>query len=131
EFIYDRTNEEGVKARYWAEALLSRPQLGVIPREQSESAPGSRYIDFLLPGLIGINIMGGGLFGVGFVLVDMRVRRLFKRLMATPMRHSDFLLAILVARLLFLLPEMAALLGVAYFWFQLPAIGVASFVALC
>ena len=43
------------------------------------NVPGSRYIDFLLPGLIGINIMGGGLFGVGFVLVDMRVqRKLFK-----------------------------------------------------
>ena len=49
--------------------------------------------------------MGGGLFGVGFVLVDMRVRKLFKRLMATPMRHSDFLLSLMISRLLFLVPK--------------------------
>jgi len=130
EFVYDRTNEEGVKARYWVESLLSRPVLGKKPAEQADSEPGSRYIDFLLPGLIGINIMGGGLFGVGFVLVDMRVRKLFKRLLATPLRHSDFLMAILSALLLFLMPEMAALLCMGYFWFQLPPIGIGSIIAL-
>ena len=54
---------------------------------------GSRYIDFLLPGLLGMGLMGGGLWGVGFVIVDMRVRKLLKRFLATPMRRSDFLLA--------------------------------------
>ena len=56
-------------------------------------AAGSRYIDFLLPGMIGMGLMGGGMWGVGFVVVDMRVRKLLKRFLATPMRRSDFLLA--------------------------------------
>ena len=55
--------------------------------------PGGRYIDFLVPGLLGMSLMGGGLWGVGFVMVDMRVRKLLKRFLATPMRKSDFLAA--------------------------------------
>jgi ABC-type multidrug transport system permease subunit len=84
---------------------------------------GKRYIDRLLPGLIGMNLMGGGLFGVGFVLVDMRVRKLFKRLLATPMRHGDFLMAILASRLLFLLPEMFLLLMFGALVLKVPIYG--------
>jgi ABC-2 type transport system permease protein len=91
--------------------------------EVEQQEPGSRYIDFLVPGLIGMNIMGGGLFGVGFVLVDMRVRKLFKRLMATPMRHSHFLGALLTTRLVFLFPEMLCLLCVTRFLFGVPIRG--------
>jgi ABC-2 type transport system permease protein len=110
EFHYDRTQDEGVLARYWVEATLSRSGPDAQPKDVPVVERGKRYIDRLLPGLIGMNLMGGGLFGVGFVLVDMRVRKLFKRLMATPMRHGDFLMAILASRLLFLLPEMFLLL---------------------
>jgi ABC-2 type transport system permease protein len=112
EYHYDRTQDESVLARYWVEATLSRARSdpNTQPPDKLVEEPGKRYIDRLLPGLIGMNLMGGGLFGVGFVLVDMRVRKLFKRLMATPMRHGDFLMAILASRLLFLLPEMLLLL---------------------
>jgi ABC-type multidrug transport system permease subunit len=70
-----------------------------------------------------MNIMGGGLFGLGFVLVDMRVRKLFKRLLATPMRRGDFLAALLSARLLFLMPEMIALLLMGWLAFDVPING--------
>jgi ABC-2 type transport system permease protein len=125
EYVYDRARGDSVQARYWTEAILSRKlgQDDAAPKDSLISEPGSRYIDFLLPGLIGMNVMGGGLFGVGFVLVDMRVRKLFKRLMATPMRESDFLLSLLIARLLFLVPEMTSLLCVGYFWFGVPIHG--------
>lgn len=121
EYVFDPTRAESVQAHYWVEAILSRTADG--PRESLIEEKGNRYIDFLIPGLVGINIMGGGLFGVGFVLVDMRVRKLFKRLIATPMRHSDFLLALLVSRLIFLIPEMASLLCVGAFWFKIPIRG--------
>jgi ABC-2 type transport system permease protein len=128
-YHYDPARAESREARYHVEALLRRPAAAdfedVIAQE-----PGSRYIDFLLPGLIGMNIMGGGLFGVGFVLVDMRVRKLFKRLMATPMRHSHFLLALLTARLLFLLPEMFSLLVVARLLFDVPIRGSVALLLL-
>ena len=71
---------------------------------------GSRYIDFLIPGLLGMNLMGGGLWGVGFVLANMRVGKLLKRFMATPMRRSDFMLSVMLSRMLFTIPEVLVLL---------------------
>src|SRR6185503_5732784 len=96
-YLYDPQRVEGKLAREWVDAALQagegrRDSLSVADRHLSE--PGSRYIDFLIPGLIGMNIMGGGLWGVGFVTVDMRVRKLLKRFLATPMRKRDFLLSI-------------------------------------
>ncbi len=134
EYQFDPAREKSVLARYWVETILARAthvprgadSPGTGPATVTEtilSEPGSRYIDFLLPGLIGINIMGGGLFGVGFVLVDMRVRKLFKRLLATPMHRGDFLLSLLTARMLFLLPEMLSLLLVGKFAFGVPLQG--------
>ena len=101
------------------------------PSESEVTEPGSRYIDFLIPGLIGMNLMGGGLFGIGFVIVDMRVRKLFIRLLATPMRRTDFLLALLVARLLFLIPEMTMLLLLGVLGFGVPVNGSYFTLALC
>jgi ABC-2 type transport system permease protein len=78
---------------------------------------GSRYIDFLLPGMIGMGLMGGGMWGVGFVVVDMRVRKLLKRFLATPMRRSDFLLAVMTSRLMFTLADIGILLLFGYLAF--------------
>jgi ABC-type multidrug transport system permease subunit len=72
--------------------------------------PGSRYVDYLVPGLLGMNLMGGGLWGVGFVIVEMRLRKLLKRYLATPMRRSDFLIGIMCSRLIFMVPEVLVLL---------------------
>jgi ABC-type multidrug transport system permease subunit len=123
EYVYDRKIDESVKARYWVEAVLSRPQTAKVRRAVDNDEQGGKYIYFLLPGLIGVNIMGGGLFGVGYVLVDMRVRRLLKRLLATPMRHSDFLLSVILARFVFLFPEMATLLLVGHYGLGVPIDG--------
>jgi ABC-2 type transport system permease protein len=131
-YEYDDTRPESMLARYWVESLLVRA--AYPPFSKSAPAllktqpvilnePGSRYIDFLMPGLIGLNLMGGGLWGVGFVIVDMRVRRLLKRFLATPMRRRDFLLSILSARMVFMLPEMVVLLGVGLVGFGVPIHG--------
>jgi ABC-2 type transport system permease protein len=106
-------------ARYAVEAALLRaaqPASTSAPVHHLEE-PGSRYIDFLLPGLIGMNLMGGGLWGVGFVLVDMRVRKLLKRFLATPMRRSHFLLAVMLSRLFFTLTDIVLLLVFGYVMF--------------
>ena len=87
-----------------AARMPSRPAI----REMTD--PGGRYIDFLVPGLLGMSLMGGGLWGVGFVTVDMRIRKLLKRLLATPMRKSHFLAGIMLSRLLFMVPEVLVLL---------------------
>ena len=132
-YRYDPNRTDSVLARHWADEVLTRARAGsAVPEavEQPVTEPGSRYIDFLLPGLIGINVMGGGLFGVGFVIVDMRVRKLFKRLLATPMRRSDFLLSFVVSRLVFLVPEMTMLLVVGRFGFGVPILGDALSLAV-
>ncbi len=124
EYHDDPERAESRLARFWVEALLLRRDSTAPPVEEVQlTEPGSRYIDFLLPGLLGMNIMGGGLFGIGFLLVDMRARKLFKRLMATPMRHGQFLGAILTARLLFLIPEMFCMLCVTWLLFGVPIRG--------
>lgn len=87
------------------------------------SPPGGRYIDFLIPGLIGMSLMGGGMWGVGFVTVDMRIRKLLKRFLATPMRRRDFLLAITISRFLFVVPEIGLQLVFAYLAFGVAVAG--------
>ena len=87
-----------------------RPRAGTTrcrPEDDHVTEPGSRYIDFLIPGLIGLNTMGGGLWGIGFLLVNFRIGKLLKWFVATPMPRRDFLLAILGARLTFLIPDLA------------------------
>jgi ABC-2 type transport system permease protein len=115
EYLFDSTRSESVLARNAADRALLRAAhpLAPVPEEKAITEPGSRYIDFLIPGLLGINLLGGGLFGVGFAVADMRVRKLLKRFQATPMRRSDFLLSLMLSRLVFTLIDIALLLGVA------------------
>jgi ABC-type multidrug transport system permease subunit len=76
--------------------------------ESRVTEPGARYVDFLVPGLIGMNLMGSGLWGLGFTVVIARSRKLLKRFAATPMRHSHYLFSFMLSRLLFLVLEVAA-----------------------
>jgi ABC-type multidrug transport system permease subunit len=90
-------------------------------REMTEK--GSRYIDFLIPGLLGMNLMSTGMWSVAFNIVDKRSKKMLKRLVATPMRRSDFLLAQILGRMVFLVAEVAALVGFAHFVFGVPVRG--------
>ncbi len=112
-------------ARHAVEAALLRSESPSAPQfeEKHLDQAGSRYIDFLLPGLIGLNLMGGGMWGVGFVIVDMRVRKLLKRFLATPMRRSDFLLAVMCSRLFFTITDIIILLIFGYVVFQVRCYG--------
>lgn len=106
--------------------VLLAVALGIAFREpatagQAAAATGAgsdgRYIDFLIPGLIGLNLMGSSIWGVGFAVVQTRVRKLLKRFAASPMRRSDYLLALVLSRLVFLALELVALLAAGYFLF--------------
>lgn len=120
-FVYDHTRSEGVLARNAADRALLRAAHpnSPVPPERAITEPGSRYIDFLIPGLLGMNLLGGGLFGVGFGVTDLRVRKLLKRYAATPMRRSDFMLSLMISRLIFTLIDIALLLTFAYFVFDI------------
>ena len=90
---------------------------------QASSEPGARYIDFLIPGLLGMNLMNSGMWGVGFALVDYRQRKLLKRYVATPMRRGDFLLALMTSRLVLMIPELGLLLAFGIFVFHMRVAG--------
>ena len=92
---------------------------------------GSRYIDWLVPGLLGMNIMSTGLWGLGFSIVTARTRKLLKRLVASPMRRRDYLLAQVLGRLVFLLLEVGALLGFSTLVFGVPIRGSLALVVGC
>jgi len=76
-------------------------------RNEHVTEKGSRYIDFLVPGLLGMNLMGTGMWGLGFTVVNARMKKLLKRFVATPMRKSDYMLAQFLSRLVFLCIEVS------------------------
>lgn len=119
-YTLDSNRPECVLAKSAADGALLRAAVPTLAaaNETQYSEPGGRYIDFLVPGLVGVNLMGGGLFGVGFVIVDMRVRKLLKRFLATPMSKRDFLLSLLLSRLVFTVTEVGLLIVFAYFAFD-------------
>jgi ABC-type multidrug transport system permease subunit len=125
-YRYDPSRPESVHARLRVDDVLQRAagrQDAVAVSDSLVTEPGSRYIDFLVPGLLGMNLMGTGLWGVGFVTADLRIRRLLKRFVATPMRRSDFLLSLIGGRMVFTLPEMAIVLLFGALLFAVPIRG--------
>ena len=112
DYQFDPTRPESTTARLAVDDALQRA-LGrtdvMIAREQKTIEPGARYIDFLIPGLIGLNLMGSGMWGLGFTVVQARGRKLLKRFAATPMRRTHYLMSFMFSRLIFLALEVAAL----------------------
>ncbi|HZQ95726.1 MAG TPA: ABC transporter permease [Candidatus Sulfotelmatobacter sp.] len=102
----------------------------VATRAVTSSEPGSRYIDFLIPGLLGMNLMNSGMWGIGFALVDMRQRKLLKRFVGTPMRRGDFLLALASSRLILMIVEVGLLLAFGALFFHMRILGSIAGIAL-
>jgi ABC-type multidrug transport system permease subunit len=126
QYHYDPARQESVLARTQVDDALQAAAGRKDPLATSavaSSEPGSRYIDFLIPGLLGMNLMNSGMWGVGFALVEMRQRKLLKRFVATPMRRSDFLLALTSSRLVLMLIEVGLLLGFGVLVFHMRVLG--------
>lgn len=87
-------------------------------REAHITARGNRYIDFLVPGLIAMGIMNSCLWGIGWNLIDYRIKKLMRRMVATPMKKSVFLLALFISRGVLLLIEASIIVAFAYFAFD-------------
>jgi ABC-type multidrug transport system permease subunit len=122
----DPTRPESRLARAVVDDLLQRaagrPD-AFQTREVAVTEPGARYVDFLVPGLLGMNIMSAGMWGIGWVIVEDRHKKLLKRMIATPMRRRDYLLAFVAMRLLFLVVEVPVLVGFAMLAFGTPLRG--------
>jgi ABC-2 type transport system permease protein len=126
QYRYDPARPESVLSRSEVDAALQSAagRKDVITTTTvTSSEPGSRYIDFLVPGMLGMNTMNAAMWGIGFALVDMRQRKLLKRFVATPMRRSDFLLALLSSRLILMVVEVGLLLGFGALVFHMRILG--------
>ncbi len=133
-YRYDPTRPESRTARLAVDNVLARAQgaaAGLNAREETAVEPGARYIDFLIPGLIGLNLMGSGMWGLGFAIVSARGKKLLKRFAATPMRRSHYLLSFMLSRLIFLSLEVAALVAFARLVFGVVVHGSLIDVAVC
>jgi ABC-2 type transport system permease protein len=125
-FFFDPTRPESALARQQVDDTLQRAAGRQDPLPTADryiTEPGTRYIDFLIPGLLGMNLLAGSLWGVGYVIVDMRVRKLLKRFAATPMKRSHFLWSALGGRMAFMIPEIAVILGAGVILFGFPIRG--------
>jgi ABC-type multidrug transport system permease subunit len=125
-YAYDPTQPESRAARLAVDAALQRAAGrtdAFTPGQAKVTDVGARYVDFLVPGLLGMNLMGTGMWGIGFSLVVARNGNLLKRLIAAPVRKSHVLGAQLTSRLVFLVPEAGALLLFAYFALDVPLRG--------
>ena len=121
-YRYDPTRPESRLARALADAARHpRGKPDTIDAPVTE--PGSRYIDFLIPGLIGMTIMSSGLWGIGYVVVEMRVGKLLKRMVATPMSRAQFLSSFITMRALFLFLELPILIGSGVLLFHVRVAG--------
>ena len=126
EYVYDAEREESRNARLLVDNALQSGAGRSNPvriAERRITEKGSRYIDFVIPGLLGMNLMGSGIWGIGFAIVDSRGKRLLKRLMATPMSRSEFLMSFLLSRLFFLVLEVVTLVGFGALVFGVPLRG--------
>lgn len=126
EYRFDPARSEARTARLLVDRALQRGAgaVGAVPvRDRYISERGSRYIDFVVPGLLGMNIMGSSVWGIGFAIVDARRKRLLKRFVATPMRRPHYLMSFLLMRLTLMIIEVTVITAFAALVFGVPLRG--------
>jgi ABC-type multidrug transport system permease subunit len=131
EYTYDPARGEAATAKLVVDRAIQRAagrKDPVVVAERKVTERGSRYIDFVLPGLLGMNLMGSGIWGIGFAIVDQRGKKLLKRFMATPMSRAEYLASFMFSRLFWLVLEVITLLGFGALAFGVPLRG--SMIAL-
>lgn len=135
EYRYDDARTEARTARLLVDRALQQVagrRDPVAVRETLVSERGSRYIDFVIPGLLAMNLMGGGIWGLGFGIVDARRKKLLKRFLATPMSRAQYLLSFLLMRLVMMVVEVGVITAFAALVFQVPMRGsLLVFAAIC
>jgi len=135
EYRFDEARPESRTARMVVDRVVQRAggQKDPVPVAETKlSERGSRYIDFVVPGLLGMNLMGSGIWGIGFAIVDARKKKLLKRLISTPMSRAEYLASFLFFRLALLVIEVATLIGFGALVFGVPLRGsVLQLVTIC
>jgi len=132
-YQFDPTRPESRTAKSEADNALQRAggrRDVLVAREEVVHEQGARYIDFLIPGIIGMNLMGTGMWGTGFTIVTARMKKLLKRFIATPMRKRDYVLSHFLSRLIFLVIEVTVLVAFGWLVFGVRVNGSIALLAL-
>ena len=132
-YRFDATRPDALSARNEADDVLQAAagrRNVLAPREERVHEQGARYIDFLIPGLLGMNLMGTGMWSMGFTIANARMKKLLKRLVATPMRKTDYLLAMFLSRLIWLLLEVSVLVAFGWIVFSVRVNGSLAVLAI-
>jgi ABC-type multidrug transport system permease subunit len=132
-YRFDAARAESRPARLVVDNALKRAAGRDEPftaREEGVVVPGSRYIDWLIPGIIGVGLMANGMWGVGFSIVQARMRKVLKRMSASPMRRHHFLEAQVLARLVILVPEVTVPIVFGVVAFGMPVNGSVPAIAI-
>jgi ABC-2 type transport system permease protein len=122
-YKYDETNPDARTARMVADRAIQTAagrREAVHVENQLVHETGARYIDFVVPGLLGMNLMGSAIWGMGFSIVESRQKKLLKRLVASPMPRWQYLASYLLSRLSMLVIEVVGFLGFARWVFGVP-----------
>ena len=132
-YHYDPTRPDARMARLEVDDAVQRAagrKNPVATRVAEIHEKGSRYIDFLLPGILGLNLMGTGIWGIGFSVVNARLKKTLKLMVATPMRKAHYLLAQIFSRFFFLILEVVLILAFGMLAFRVPVRGSAAVLGL-
>jgi len=134
-YEFDDTRPDARTARFLADDAIQRGRGRTDPvavAERQVRERGSRYIDFVVPGLLGLGLMGNGVWSIGFTIVDARRKRLLKRFMATPMSRVEYLASFIISRFALLVVEVLLLVGFAALVFDVPLRGsLVELAAIC
>ena len=125
-YEYDETNPDARTARLLAERAIQTAagrQDAVSSQNQLVRETGSRYIDFVVPGLLGMNLMGSAIWGMGIAIVEARQKKLLKRMVASPMPRWQYMASFILSRLAMLVIEVVVFVGFARLAFGVPLRG--------
>jgi ABC-2 type transport system permease protein len=125
-YKYDSTNPDARAARLLAERAIQTAagrRDAVASQNEFVHETGARYIDFVVPGLLGMNLMGSAIWGMGFAIVEARQKKLLKRMVASPMPRWQYMASFILSRLVMLVIEVVVFVGFARLAFGVPIRG--------
>jgi ABC-type multidrug transport system permease subunit len=122
EYHFDPMNPDAQLTYLKLSSIVGNGQIQTI-QSNAEIKPltvtGTRYIDFLVPGLIAMGVMMSSMWGISYGIIEKRSKKLLRRLVATPMRKSHFLIALIAVRITMNFIESLVLFLFALFAFRM------------
>ena len=119
-YHFDPLNSQAQLAYMKLSALIKSPASTVNAGENQINPltlKGVRYIDFLVPGILSMGVMSSIMWGISYTIIERRSQKLLRRMVATPMRKSNFLISFMLVRILMNTVEALILLFFAWLLF--------------